>query len=168
MSGCIAGFAGLLVNHRVPFDPEDVRVALADEILRHGDRFAADDGFDRAAGGDITEQRQLDCAAAKAGGDELDGSAAVPGALDEPFFLQIGQVLVDGGERREPKAPADFLQAWGIAVLLNEIVEVIEDFPLTLRQWQHARILRKGKAKVNGAFGVTFAIRASLKRETRC
>jgi hypothetical protein len=33
-------------------------------------------------------------------------------------------------------------------VLLNEIVQVIQDFPLTLRQWQHARTIRKQKAKV--------------------
>jgi hypothetical protein len=35
-------------------------------------------------------------------------------------------------------------------VARNELVQVIENLPLTLRQWQHARTICKGKAKVNG------------------
>ena len=58
-------------------------------------------------------------------------------------------MLVDRGERREAEPPADFLEARRVAVLLDELVEEIENFPLTLRQWQHARTIRKGKAKVN-------------------
>jgi hypothetical protein len=34
-------------------------------------------------------------------------------------------------------------------VLLNEVVQIIEDLSLTFGQWQHARTIRKGKAKVN-------------------
>jgi hypothetical protein len=35
-------------------------------------------------------------------------------------------------------------------VLLDEIVEVVQNFPLALRQWQHdAGTIRKRKAKVN-------------------
>ena len=34
-------------------------------------------------------------------------------------------------------------------VLLNELVEEIENFPLTFRKWQHRRTIDKGKAKVN-------------------
>jgi hypothetical protein len=34
-------------------------------------------------------------------------------------------------------------------VLLNELVEEIENFPLTFRKWQHARTIDKQKAKVN-------------------
>jgi hypothetical protein len=33
-------------------------------------------------------------------------------------------------------------------VLLDELVEEIENFPLTFRKWQHARTVDKGKAKV--------------------
>src|SRR5919109_827009 len=59
------------------------------------------------------------------------------------------------GERGQTEAAADFLQARGVAMLLDEIVEEIEDLPLALGEWQHdARTIRKGKAKVNG---VTFA-----------
>ena len=153
----VVAVANLLVDHRVPLDAEDVGVALADEILRHGDRFAADHRFDRQARRDIPQQRQLDRAPAQPGRHQFDRPAAVPGALDEPFVLQIGEMLVDRCERRQTESTADFLQARRVAVLLDEIVEVIEDFPLALGQWQHARTIRKGKAKVNGTFGVTFA-----------
>jgi hypothetical protein len=50
-------------------------------------------------------------------------------------------------------------------VLLDEIVEVIENLALTLRQWQHGPTIRKGKAKVNGripCLRLTFADQASL------
>jgi hypothetical protein len=59
-------------------------------------------------------------------------------------------VLVDRGKRRQSEAAADFLQARGVSVLLDEIVELVEDFALALGQRQHARTIRKGKAKVNG------------------
>jgi hypothetical protein len=36
-------------------------------------------------------------------------------------------------------------------VLLDEIVEVIQDLALALGEWEHARTICKGKAKVNGA-----------------
>jgi hypothetical protein len=42
-------------------------------------------------------------------------------------------------------------------VLLDEIVEVIEDLPLTLGQWQHGRMICKEKAKVNAIIRLTFA-----------
>src|SRR5262249_50729321 len=45
--------ADLLVDHRIAADAEDVRVALAGQILRHGDRFIAGDRFDWEAGRDI-------------------------------------------------------------------------------------------------------------------
>jgi hypothetical protein len=61
-------------------------------------------------------------------------------------------MLVDGGERRQPKPASNLFEAGGVPVLLDEIVEVVEDLPLALGQWQHdARTIRKGKAKVNWA-----------------
>jgi hypothetical protein len=71
---------------------------------------------------------------------------------------------VHRGERREPETAADFLEARRVAVLLDEIVEVIEDFPLTFGQRQHAAIIRKGKAKVNAHLRLTFAFRRQSKR----
>ena len=58
-------------------------------------------------------------------------------------------MLMDRCERREIESPPDFLQAWRVAVLLNELVEEIEYFPLAFGEWQHARTIDKQKAKVN-------------------
>ena len=65
----------------------------------------------------------------------------------KPFLLQVGEVLVDRGERRQAESAADFLQARRVAVLLDEIVEKVENFPLALGQWQHARTISNKKRK---------------------
>ena len=114
-----------------------------------------------SAGGDVAEQRQLDRAAAGARRHHLDRSAAVPRALDEALFLQVGEVLVHRRERRQTEAATDLFETRRIAVLADELVQVVEDLALTLRQWQHVRpvpglfasqtkvTIRKRKAKVN-------------------
>ena len=86
--------------------------------------------------------RQLDGAAAGAARQQLDRAAAIPGAPDEALFLQVGEVLVHRRQRRQAEAFADFLQARRIAVLLDEFVQVVENFALALGQWLH-RLLRR-------------------------
>ncbi len=66
-------------------------------------------------------------------------------------------MLMDRGQRRESETPADLFEAWRVAMLLDKIVKIIEDLPLTLGQWQHERSIRKEKAKVNAVFRLTFA-----------
>ena len=73
-------------------------------------------------------------------GHHLDRAAAIPGALDEALFLQIRQVLVHRGERRQAEAPADFFEARRVAVLLDELVQVVENFPLPFRERKHQRL----------------------------
>ena len=75
-------------------------------------------------------------------------------------------MLVHRRERREAETAPDFLEARRIAVLLDEFVQVIEDFALPLGQGKHclaSRIvscdplvgtIRKRKAKVNGVVSV--------------
>ncbi len=46
-------------------------------------------------------------------------------------------MLVDGGERRQIETAADFLEARRVAVLLDELVEVIQDFALTFGERKH-------------------------------
>ena len=85
----------------------------------------------------------------------------------KPFVLQVGEVLVDRGERRQAEATADFLQARRVAVLLDEIVEVIEDFPLALGQWQHGAHYTQRKSESQRA---RFAcnLRLSSVRSNQC
>ena len=77
-----------------------------------------------------------------AGGPEATVVHVVGPGPQEPHWAAHGP--------RHQRFLGDLLQARGVPVLLDEIVEVVEDFPLTLRQWQHGRTIRKGKAKVNG------------------
>ena len=68
----------------------------------------------------------------------IEGPIAIPGmgppanpvAADEALLLQVRQVLVHRGERRQVEATADFLQARRVAVLLDEVVQVIQDLAL--------------------------------------
>ena len=130
--------ADLLVDHRVALDAQHVGVALADEILRHRNGLGAGDRFDRHAGRDVAEHRQFERALPGARRQQLDRAAAVPGAADEALFLQVRQVLVHRGERRQAEAPADFLEARRVAVLLNELLQVVENLALAFGQWLHA------------------------------
>jgi hypothetical protein len=52
-------------------------------------------------------------------------------------------VLVYGGQRRQAKAAADFLEAWRVAMLLDELVEVIENLALPFGKREHRLLLEK-------------------------
>ena len=134
--------ADLLVDHRVALDAQHVGFALADEVLGHGDglarwrplRWARRPRRSRAAAA-----RSRD---ARARREQLDRAAAVPGAADEALLLEVGQVLVHRGQRRQAEAPADLLEARRVAVLLDEFLQVVENFALALRQWLHLEFIR--------------------------
>jgi hypothetical protein len=59
-------------------------------------------------------------------------------------------MFVHRRKRRETEATADFFQARRVTVLLDEVVQVVQNLALAFGEWQHARTIRKGKAKVNG------------------
>src|SRR5258705_3628229 len=129
--------ADVLVNHRIALDAQHIGVALARQRFRNGDGFAAGHRFNRRAGGDEAKKRELERATSCTRRHELDRSAPVPGAANKTFLLQVGQMLVDRRERRQVEATSDFLQAWRIAVVLNELVQVVEDFTLPFREREH-------------------------------
>ena len=64
-----------------------------------------------------------------------------------PLVSQVGHVLVHGGQRRQAEAPSDFLEARRVAVLLDELVEVVENFALSLGEGLHGRLLLGTLAK---------------------
>src|ERR1035437_5004500 len=153
----VVAVADLLVDHRIAAHAQHVGVALADQIFGHRDRLVRRDRLNRQARGDVAEKRKLDGAPAGARRHHLDRPAAVPGPLDEAFFLQVGQMLVHRRERRKAESPSDFFQTWRVAVLLDELVQVVEDLALALGEWKHVRwpsgessalTIRKRKAKV--------------------
>ncbi len=50
-------------------------------------------------------------------------------------------MLVDRRERGKPEAPADFFEARRIAVLLDEVVQVVENLALAFRERLHRQLL---------------------------
>ncbi len=140
----------------------------------HGDRFVRRDRLDRQAGGDEAEERQLDRAPAGSRRHHLDRAAAVPRALDEALFLQVRQVLVHRGERREAEAATDFLETRRVPVLGDELVQVVQNLALAFRERKHSSLLmrgtiRKRKAKVNTVkvLRVRIPFRIPRRRHTR-
>src|SRR5204863_4527028 len=52
-----------------------------------------------------------------------------------------GQVLVNGGQRGQVEAPSDFFEAWRVAMLLDELVQVIQNLALPFRERKHGALL---------------------------
>lgn len=123
----------VLVTHGVAADLEGEDFAVADDVAE-GDAFRGFDGFDGLAGGDAAQERQAFGAFfAAAGWEYVDGPAAVMGALEEALVLQVGDVFVHCGERTEAEAAGDLLKGWGVAVLLGEGGEEVENLFLPSR-----------------------------------
>jgi hypothetical protein len=55
------------------------------------------------------------------------------GALEKPFFLQVGDVFMDRGEGAEAEARGNLLIGWRVAILLGEGREEVEDLFLPPR-----------------------------------
>src|SRR5438309_4611305 len=104
-----------VLDHRVAFHAQDVTVFTPYEIRRHRDRTGHLDGLDRLAGGDLTEQRQLDCRRLSLLRHQLESPAVVPLAADDALLFEVGQVLVHGGGRGQVEAGTDLLESRGIA-----------------------------------------------------
>jgi len=123
----------VLVAHGVTayFEGEDF--AVADDV-RQRDALCGFDGFDGLAGCDAAQQGQaIGALFAAADGEHVDRTAAVVGALKQTFVLQIGDVLVHGGEGAEAQSAGDLLVGRGVAVLLGEAGQEVDDLFLPPR-----------------------------------
>ena len=117
----------VLVTHGVAAYLKGEDLAVADDV-GEGDAFSRFDGFDGLAGGDAAHQRQaIGALFAATNGEDINGTAAVVGALEEAFVLEIGDVFVHGGKRAEAEAAGDLLVGRGVAVLLSEVGEKVND-----------------------------------------
>ena len=123
----------VLVTHGVAAHFKGKDLPVADDI-RQRDAFSGFDRFDRLAGGDAAHQRQaIRAFFAAANGEDINRTAAVVGALEQTFVLEIGDVLVHGGKRAEAEAAGDLLVGRGVAVLLSEVGEKVDDLFLPTR-----------------------------------
>ncbi len=117
----------VLVAHGFATNLEGEDFAIADDVAE-GDALRVFDGFNGEAGGDAAHEGQaVGGAGAAARGQNIERAAAVVGARDEALVLEVGDVLVDGGQRFEAEAPGDFLIGGGIAVALDETGDEVEN-----------------------------------------
>src|SRR4030095_3348023 len=84
--------ADLLVDHRVALDAKHVAIAFASARRGAAARLITSNGSDRQAGRDVAEQRQFHGPAGTAGRHQFNGSAAIPRAADEAFFLKVAEM----------------------------------------------------------------------------
>ena len=147
-----------------PLDLEGKDLAVADDVAER-DGFGGFDGFDGLAGGDAAEQgKAVHDLAGRALGDDVDGAAAVVSALEEAFGLEIGDVLMDGGEGTEAEAGGDLLVGGRVAVAGGEGGEKVENLFLPTRD-SHAVILAN-KRRIGGkSFEVSRWSRGEPKRD---
>jgi hypothetical protein len=134
----------VFVAHGVAANLEGEDLAVADDVAE-GDAFSGFNGLDGLAGGDAAEQREtISATAAAAGGENVNGAAAIVRSLEQAFVLQIGDVLVHGGERTKSKAAGNLLIRRGVPVLMCEAGEKVEDLFLPPRD-SHAGIVANKK-----------------------
>jgi hypothetical protein len=123
----------VLVSHGVAAYLEGEDLAIADDV-RQGDAFRGFDGFDGLAGCDAAQEREaVGALFAATDGENVDGPAAIVGSLKQTFVLKIGDVLVHGGEGTEAQSGGDLLIGRGVAVLLGEAGQEVDDLFLPPR-----------------------------------
>ncbi len=59
-------------------------------------------------------------------------------------------MLVHGCQRREAETAAHFLETGRVAMLLDEVLKVVQNLALALGEWLHGATLPKKKRKFNG------------------
>src|SRR6266536_3251258 len=125
----------VLVDHRVAAHLEDVAAPAArHQLIGDRDRLVAGNRLDRLARGDQAEQRELGGAGLALGRDDLDRTALVVRAPDEALPLEVGQMLVDRGERLEVEVVRDLFEARGIALGFDVAGDEVQNLALAARE----------------------------------
>ena len=97
----------VFVAHGVAADFEREDLAVADDVAER-DGFGGFDGLDRLAGGYAAEQwKALEALLRGTRGQDVNRPAAVVGALQQAFVLQVGDVLMHGRQRVEAETGGD-------------------------------------------------------------
>ena len=123
----------VLVAHGVSAYLKGEDFAVADDV-REGDALGGLDGLNRLAGGDAAHEGQaVGALLAATDGEDIDGTAAVVGPLKETLVLQIGDMFVNSGEGAEAQTAGDLLVRGGVAILLGEAGEEVDDLFLPPR-----------------------------------
>src|SRR5204863_7974248 len=126
----------VLVDHGIAADFQHVAATTSrDQLIGYGDGIVPADGLDRLARRDETKQGQLGGPSLTLGRYDFDRAALVMRPADVPFSLQIGEVLMDCGERVEAELAGDLLEAGGVPLGIEVARDKVEDFALAARDW---------------------------------
>uniref|UniRef100_E6QMB6 Uncharacterized protein n=1 Tax=mine drainage metagenome TaxID=410659 RepID=E6QMB6_9ZZZZ len=121
----------VLVAHRVAANFESEDILVPHHVLER-DGLGILRGLNRQSGGDASEQGNLlGLAGAHAFWHQINGAAAVGFAIKQALFLEVGDVLVDGGDRLQIKALGNLFKGRGVAAGVDEGFEKVEHFFLS-------------------------------------
>ena len=130
----------VFVAHGVTADLKGEDIAVADHVVER-DALLRLHGFNREAGGDAAGKGELD-AGASAGTrrQQVDGATAVVHTVEQPFFLEVGDVLVHGGQALEAHAARDLFEGGGVAVAGHKRLQKVDNLFLPTGD-SHGRII---------------------------
>ena len=123
----------MLVTHGVSADLEGEDLAVADDVEREMLSAVSMASTGLPAAIRPSKGRRSAAFFAAAGGKDVDGTAAVVGALQQALVLEIGDVFVHGGERTEAQSAGDLLVGGRVAILLREVGKKVDDLFLPPR-----------------------------------
>ena len=130
----VVAVAHLVLDHRLPFDPENVDISTPNHVFWYGHHLVGTDGLDRLSGGNQADEGHVPSFRPRFRGNHLDGPSAVPVTMDESLLLQVDEVLVYRGYGVELEVLADFNEARSIAVFSNGLADIVQDLFLAFRK----------------------------------
>jgi hypothetical protein len=143
----------VLVAHGVAADFEGEDVAVADDVVQRNG-LGRLGSFYRHAGGDAAgEDDAVAGAGAGAGRQHVNGAAAVVHAVEQALFLEVGDVLVHGGQALQLHAARDLFKRRGVAVAGHERFEEVENLFLPSSD-SHGRIIANKKRTMSTIFSL--------------
>jgi hypothetical protein len=121
----------VLVDHGLSLHPQGiVGPAPGQHGVGNGDGLIVHEGLDRHAGRHPAEQRNLGRIGRPAWRQHLDGATPVVGTRDVALALEIGQVLMHGGQRLKVEFLRNFLEARRIPAIVDVRLEELQDLVL--------------------------------------
>jgi hypothetical protein len=113
-------------SHGVSADLQGKHFTIADDVTQ-ADAFAGLRCLDRLSGSDPPEQgKAVRSPGFAARRKHVDGAAAVVRPLQQALLLQVGDVLVHGGQRLEAETACNFFKGWGVSVALDKIADEVQ------------------------------------------
>jgi len=121
-----------LADHRVAEHAQREGLAAAEQLLGQGHGLGHLDRLDGRPRRHPPEERDGDRGAGGRRLRQLERAAVVREPPDAPFALEVGQVLVHGGQRAQREMPSDLVERGRVAVLGDVRAQEVEQLLLSL------------------------------------